>query len=260
MKTFGIIHILLFLLLMLVYQCAGAQDFLITTRGDSVAGETRLLMHSSEKKVVITDTEKKKTTYSIFQIRKFSSRNEMYVPVRTTTGYTFMKVVKPGYLSLLNYQLENQVVFQGEYLLRQDGQGMEVPNLAFKKNIAKFLADCPEVVQRIEAGELGKSKIELIVDEYNTCVAKRTAQQMQASVEQTAVQDKLSVWNSLESKIKAKEEFAGKQDALEMVAEIKSKINRNEKVPGFIIEGLRSSLAEAQLSDEFNDAVKSLQN
>jgi hypothetical protein len=260
MKTFSIIHILLFILLMLVYQCAGAQDFLVTTKGDTIFGETRPVTFSTEKKVTIVDNEKKKSTYSMFQIRTYSNRNEIFVPVRTATGFAFMKVIKSGYLSLLKFQLDNQVTYDGQYLLKMDGTGIEVPNLTFKKTVTKFLGDCADVTKQIDDGDLGKNDIEHIVDEYNGCVSKRTQGQKLISSEKKLAEEKISSWDALESKIKSKADFKGKMDALDMIAEIKLKISRKEKVPNFIIEGLKSSLSEAELATELDAALKELQN
>jgi hypothetical protein len=260
MKTFSIIHILLFILLMLVYQCAEAQDFLVTTKGDTIFGETRPVTFSTEKKVTIVDKEKKKSTYSMFQIRTYSNRKEIFVPVRTAAGFAFMKVIKPGYLSLLKFQLENQVTYDGQYLLKKDGTGIEVPNLTFKKTLTKFLGDCADVTKRIENGDLGKNDMEDIVDEYNACVSKRTEDQRLILSDKKVAEEKISSWDVLESKIKSKDDFKGKTDALDMIAEIKSKITRKEKVPNFMIEGLKSSLSDAEVDAELDSALKELQN
>src|SRR5688500_16900625 len=129
MKKFAVIHILLFVLLMLVYQCAGAQDYVLTTRGDSITGEVKPLLYGPEKKVQIVSGDKEKTTFSVFQIRAFSSEGEIYHPVRSDNGYVFMKLIKPGYLSLYTFQLENQSRFDGLFLKKLDGDNLSVPNL-----------------------------------------------------------------------------------------------------------------------------------
>src|SRR5688572_6281830 len=113
MKNLTIIHILLFLLLMLVHQCAGAQDYVLTTRGDSLTGEVKPLLYGPEKKVQLTASDNEKSTLSLFQIREFSSKGEIYHPVKGESGYVFMKLIQPGYLSLYAFQPENQVRFDG---------------------------------------------------------------------------------------------------------------------------------------------------
>jgi hypothetical protein len=259
MKTFTVIHIILFLLVMLVYQCASAQDYLVTTKGDTIRGELRPLTFGTDKKVQVVDSNKKKTSYPLFQIRAYSFKGDTYQPVRSEKGYSFMKLIKSGYLSLYNFQMENQVTFDGQYLLKKDGKGLEVPNLSFKKIMGRFLEDCPQVAARIDAGDLGKKELVEIVDAYNACVDNRTVDHSKIIVMKAEQTKKISAWDDLEEKINAKEDFQGKTDALEMIAEIKNKIKREEKVPNFLVEGLKSSLAQANLSTELDAALSELQ-
>ena len=53
MKSNIVLHILLFLLLMLFFRVVSAQDYVLTTRGDSLTGEVKPLFYGSEKKVQI---------------------------------------------------------------------------------------------------------------------------------------------------------------------------------------------------------------
>jgi hypothetical protein len=260
MKNFSVIHILLFFLIMLVYQCAKAQDYVVTTKGDTVQGEVKPLSYGPEKKVQVTTADRKKTTYSIFQTRAFRFKEEMYQPVKGDRGYVFMKLIKPGYLSLYAFQPENQVAFDGLYLQKKDGSGMEVPNLSFKKQITKFLTECGEVTAKIESGDLSKKSIEQIVDEYNNCIDARTADHGKAIVQREIRSKKISSWDVLEEKVKTRTDFEGKNDALEMITDIKNKISRGEKVPNFLLEGLKSSLSQGDLSTELQNALNDLKN
>jgi hypothetical protein len=260
MKNFCIIHILLFLLLMLAYQCAGAQDFVLTTKGDTVKGTVKPLVYGPERKVQVTTADKKKTIFPILQTRAYSFDGDLYHPIRTDKGYVFMKLIKAGYLSLYHFQIENQVAFDGQYLLKKDGQGLDVPNLTFKKGMVKFLSDCPEVAEKIDRGELTKKGLHQIVDEYNACVNQRTADRDKTIVKRQEADKKMGAWDVLEDKVKAKETFEGKDDALEMIADIRSKIQRGEKIPKFLLDGLKNSLASADLSVELENALKEVGN
>lgn len=253
MKTFTVIHILLFILMMLVAQCSHAQDFIITAKGDSIAGKVKTLLTTKDSRVQISPENGKKQVFSVIQVQRFSYRNEIYMPVRVQNRYVFMKLLKPGYLSLLAFQLENQMTFDGMYLLKRDGSGLEVPNLVFKKVVSKFLGDCPVVSSRVENGDLDKREVGKIVDEYNSCVDTNTTT--------TAVQvKKIGAWDVLLEKVSAKPDFQGKSDALEMISEIKLKISRKEKVPSFMVEGLKNSLANAEVATELQNAISELSN
>lgn len=260
MKNFSILHILLFLLVMLVYQCAKAQDYVVTLAGDTIKGRVKLLSYGLEKNVQVTTADKKKNTYSIFQTRTINFRGEKYAPMKASSGYVFMKVIKEGYLSLYAYQLPNQVPFDGLYLHKKDGQGLDVPNLSFKKLITRYLEDCSGVTGKIESGELGKNDLEQIVDAYNHCITEKTGDLNAAIIQEQQQSEKISAWDVLEKKIKDKPDFESKTDALEMITEIKSKIKKNEKVPNFLIEGLKNSLSDTGLSEDLQRALDELKN
>src|SRR5690606_18062580 len=168
-----------------------------------------------------------------------------------------MKLLKPGYLSLYAYQLPNQTRFDGLFLKKMDGDYLAVPNLGFKKYMSRFLEDCPTVVAMLEEGDLDKKNIEAIVDTYNECVRTRTFDSDKSIVISEERVTKDGVWSSLEEKVKAAD-FSAKNDALEMIAEIRKKIMRGENIPNFMIEGLKSSLRDTGLSEDLNKALEQL--
>lgn len=234
-----------------------AQDFLVTLTGDTIFGELKPLTYGYKKKVIIVNNEREKTTFSIFNIRCFRYNNETYVPQKGTNGYAFMKVIRSGYLSLYAFQKENQVLYDGQYLAKKDGSGMEVPNLGFKKHVSRFLEDCPQVSEAVAEGTYTRKDIEEIVEAYNACIDERTQKHYAREVRVQTVLQKLEAWDALEEKVKAAENFEGKDAALEMIAEVKNKINRNESIPNFIISGLRSALEPSGLIEAFEATLAS---
>jgi hypothetical protein len=58
--------------------------------------------------------------------------------------------------------------------------------------------------------------------------------------------------------VKSQPDFPEKKNALEMIAEIKSKINSSQKIPNFLIEGLKSTLNDQDLDDELDSALQAL--
>ena len=260
MKNHCPIHARLIILLMLVNQFTSAQDYFVTSKGDTLFGEVKPLLFGPEKKVQVITEDSKKNTFTIFQTRAFNYKGDIYQPVRNEKGYVFMKLAKPGYLSLYSFQMENQVSYDGLYLLKKDGSGMEIPNLAFKKLMTRFLADCEAVTTRIDNGELNKRSIEQIVDEYNSCIDSRTIDHTKAIAQNEVAAKKTSAWEDLEDKVKNKPDFEGKNDAIEMIGDIINKIKRGEKVPNFLLEGLKNSLSAADLNTELQSALEELKN
>jgi len=243
------------------------QDYVITIQGDTLKGEVKALTYSTDKKVQITEPGKKKVVFPFFKVKVFTIEDELYQPMKGPDGYTFMKVIKTGYLSLYAFQMKNQTGFDGMYLAKLDGSGMEVPNLTFKKGMKKFLDDCPSVTYKIENDQLNKRDLHKIVDEYNECVKAPAVVHTPAApvvaapvVAAPAPVEKSSsaAWNTLEEKVKAQPDFEGKADALEMIGEIKSKMAASQKVPNFLIEGLKTSLNQDVFKTELENALKEI--
>jgi len=234
-----------------------AQDYVLTTRGDSLVGDVKPLHYGPEKRVQITTGNKEKQSLTLFQIREFSSDGAVYHPVKGDGGYVFMKLLQPGYLSLYAYQLENQTRFDGLFLRKADGESMVVPNLGFKKYVSRFLEDCPDVSERVDDGDFDKKDLTEIVDAYNSCITNRTVNHDQVIAQREERSVKISAWDSLEDRVKAME-FNEKENALEMIAEIKKKINRQESIPNFLTGGLKNALQDTGLETALEEALKEI--
>jgi hypothetical protein len=257
MKNLTIIHILLFIVLMLAYTCSSAQDYVVTTSGDTLKGKVKPFNYGPEKKVQVTDSQKNKTTTSLFKTRAFVFNGETFHPIRNENGYTFMKLVQAGYISIYAFQMENQASYDGLYLVRRDGKNMEVPNLSFKKMMTKYLSDCPAVADKVSDGTWGRKELTVIINNFNQCLDKKSEMPVKVITQKMPVKETTN-WNILEEKLKTHEDFEGKANALEMVGEIKNKIQRGEKIPNFLIEGLKSTLTSTDLKENLDQALAEL--
>jgi len=237
-----------------------AQDFVVTIQGDTIIGEVKPLTYGPEKKVQITEAgKKKKVVYPFYKVKSFTSDNEVYQPVKGPQGYTFMKLIKGGYLSLYSFQSNTQNLYDGQYLLKMDGDGIEVPNITFKKGMKRFLDDCPVVADKIDADVLNKKDLLQIIDEYNACITNSAASNSTVAASKPAVSaNVVDAWNALENKVKSQSDFPEKENALEMIGEIKNKISTSQKIPNFLIEGLKSSLSQDDVKTELDSALKTL--
>jgi hypothetical protein len=255
-KKYSSFKFLFIVIFMLIHYVSAAQDnYLVTTRGDTVKGELKLLFYGPEKKVQVKNAEGK-TLYSILHTKSFFYENETYLPAKGPYGYAFMKLLKPGYMSLLAFQVDKATTYDGRFLLKGDGKGLEVPNLGFKKQLARFLADCEAISLKIEQDVYSKKDLETIVDEYNQCIAGKTIAVEQVIVKEKETHTKSNSWDSLIEQINQHADFEGKSTALEMTADIKSRVQRGEKVPNFVIDGLKSTLSQqADLKETLEKAL-----
>lgn len=260
MKNFKWLVILIVLIHATSSHVAAQTGYVVTTKGDTIRGKIKYLSFGISRNVQVTDEKKKKTVYSILQTKSFSMNDEVYHPVRTSAGYDYMKILKNGYLSLYAYQLANQNTWDGRFLLKKDGSSMDVPNIGFKKIIVKFLNDCPEIEAGFESKEFSKTKLNEIVDQYNACIQANTLKQLEARSANIERAEKTNTWVDLETAIKNGNEFEGRADALDMIAEIKSKITKGEKVPKFLSDGLKALLKDQTKHAELlNKALSEIQ-
>jgi hypothetical protein len=219
-----------------------AQDYLVTPQNDTLRGKVKLLNFGTLPKVQLTTDEGKKNVYEVIQVKSFTIDNDIYHTIRSAQNYSFMKLMVPGYLSLYAYQPTGQNSWDGRYLVKRDGSSIEVPNLAFKKRMTAFLEDCPAISGKIEMGDLNRNDLEEILKEYNACIVSKTERHQENIQITQEKKEKINYWKTLEDALQSKPEFDGKSDAQDMIKEIKLKIQRSEKIPNFVIEGLKNAL------------------
>lgn len=264
MKNFTIIHVLLFILLLLTYTCASGQtedDYFVTVTLDTVYGKIKPMDFGPEPKVQVQTADNKKTVYSIFETKFFTYRGEQYFPVKHFDRYTFMKLLIPGYLSLYAFQPENQNNYDGLFLQKLDGTAIEVPNLGFKKNMSRFLSDCGDIGDRISNGEFNRTKLDSIVWAYNQCILKNTEQQQKIITAEEENLKKSDPWKALDEQIRSHKNFDQKSEALEIITEIIKKVSQGDKVPAFMVDGLKSNLEnQTDLKTPLETALKTLAN
>jgi hypothetical protein len=235
-----------------------AQDYAVSTRGDTVRGTVKFFDYGSEKKVQVVGSDNKKVIIPLLQTRSVFYQNEIYHPVKGPAGYAYMKLLKSGYLSLYAFRYPNQSTFDGHFFVKKDGDLMEVPNLNFKRAMKKFMSECHSTTAKIEDGSFSRKDVPLIVDHFNACISSQTRTPTTPAPAEVPTIEVINsgAWVALSEKVAALTEFDSKADALEMIAEIQKKISGNEKVPNFMIEGLKNSLRDKGLDAELAAALQ----
>jgi len=232
----------LFAILMLICSFAGAQDYAVTLKMDTIRGNVRIMTYGNIDRIEVTTTDDKKH-FTAVQVKAALMNNETYNPVRTEYGYRMMKVVSAGYLSLYLGRQPNGYVYDTQYLVKRDGSSMEVPNLAFKKVMGNFLKECDKLNERLKNDEFSRKDLNALISEYNNCLDRQTKQaNINSSV---ALQDPLIIKvNELKAKIE-NSSMSSKKDAIDMLNDINGKVASNQTVPNYLIESFRSFFKEA---------------
>lgn len=223
-----------------------AQDYALSVKGDTLRGKLKPYTLDNLDRVQITSKDKKKTSYTALQVKGYVKDGITFQAVRYENSIRFMKVIKSGYLSLFAYSVNQQNLFDGRYLLKKDGSGMDLPNLAFKKLLGKYLSDCPDIKAQMEKGDLNKNQIEKIVDEYNACVQANTVQIMGVSNATGTTgfrEQKIEAIKKLREKVEA-ENFLTKKDVIDLLNDMQNKLAKSEAIPNYLPDGLKSYLTD----------------
>ncbi|MBI3220818.1 MAG: hypothetical protein HYZ44_14985 [Bacteroidetes bacterium] len=224
----------------------GQADFAVTIKGDTLKGRVRILTYDQLDRVQVV-TEDNKKTYSALEIRTLRIAGITYHTIRYDKGFRYMKLIKDGFLSLYGFRMPNQSTYDGQYLVKKDGSGLEMPNLTFKKSLSTFLSDCPEVNERIKSGDLGRKDIDKIVDRYNSCLQFKTERRAEepkiAPVTEVESEQMIAV-NAIIAKAEAATNLENKSDIIDLLKDLRSKIARNEILPNYILKDVKNQLGQ----------------
>lgn len=250
--------ILLFVLNLLCISGYG-QDYLVTHKGDTLLGELKLLSYDRLDRVQISQNKEKKI-FTAIQVKGIYFKGESFRPLKRENTIRFMKLLKPGYLSLYAFQMEGQTSYDGRYLAKQDGAVMEVPNLTFKKSMASFLIDCRSVREKLEKGEYSKRNIDQIIDDFNACMDGNSQALMKAGAAASEAKQKSLPLEELRKTLEGLSDFTARKDALDLINDMISKINSAQAIPNYQLDALKGYLqgneATKQGLEKFLDSLK----
>ncbi len=217
-------------------------DYVVTLKGDTLRGKVKILTYDRLDRVQVA-AENKKQNFSALEARVVSFKGLIYHTISQGQGFRYMQLLQQGFLSLYAFRLENQSSYEGRYLAKKDGSGIEVPNLTFKKSLANFLNECPEVVERIKSGDFGKRDLTQIIERYNSCIQiiteRKIEQPKQVITEKES--DQMVALNSLITKVEASS-IENKTDLLDLIKDLRSKVGRNEILPNYLLKDIKSQL------------------
>jgi len=249
-----------FLAFMLLSCTAGAQSsYLITSKADTLFGKIRILSYDRIDRVQI-ETDKKKEIFTALEVLFVQIDSQVYKPIQYESKVMLMKLLIPGYLSLYAFKFPDKNYYDGRFLVRLDGTSMEVPNIGFKKILGEYLENCETVSNQVKNGELVKKELDKIINDYNICVKDRkNAVQTQVVTEPVLIENETSI--AIESFIKKieSEDFPTKKDALDLLRDIQVKAGKNETIPNYLSEGLKSYLSSIpSLAEDLNKLLELL--
>ncbi|MBL7851443.1 MAG: hypothetical protein JNN04_11115 [Cyclobacteriaceae bacterium] len=211
-----------------------AQDYLVTTRKDTLRGKLSISGYNTSDRLVLT-VDKKKTEYQAYTVLVARIDTNTFIPVRVPDAFRFMRLHKSGMVNLCYARQAPGTPFNIPYLVKVSGESLEVNALRFKKTVSRFLAECANVRQKIEEDSLGRNDLEKIVDAYNQCLVQQT------TVAFTSTDDpKLAALTAFNNKLGS--DSTVPQEALDILRDLYTKIKEGKPAPNYLTEGLREAL------------------
>lgn len=247
-------------LVLLSLPSRGQGDYIVTIKGDTLFGRTNIQSYDKLDRVqLITDSDK--STYTALQAKSVSSDGKLFHAMAFDQSIQFMQVIKSGFLSLYGYRVENQNGYNGRFLYKKDGRSLDVPNIKFRAAVVNFLSDCDEAAQRVESRELKKDDIEQIVDVYNSCMDNKTTARFANTVDENEIKKKLTAVTNLLDKVQESKSLPAQQDAIDLLKDIRTKIETNKNIPNYQIEALKEFLGkENELKSELSELLEEIKN
>ncbi len=242
----------------IIFQASICQTgYLISVKGDTLKGEVKLLSYDIIDRVQLT-VDKKKKSYTALEVKTISLNDLSYHSIRHNNRYQFMVLLKNGYLSLYGFRIEKQFNFDGRYLVKRDGQSIEVPNLTFKKSMQEFLKDCMSVCDQIKNGGLGRKNLDTLITLYNICIDQKTKPTTLANIPSVANEISLPALETLQGKVE-KSDLSTKQDILDLIKDIDAKTKGKQPVPNYLIEGLKGYLGTTEYKEDLEKLIETIQ-
>jgi hypothetical protein len=247
-------YIALLILVTVVIDLRGQEEYVVTLKNDTLRGPVRLLTYDVMDRVAV-GSGSKKTSLKAVEVRYVVQDGFTYQPVQNNKAIRFMRVLRAGYLTLYAYRQEFQSSYDSRLLLKMNGQKIDLPNIGFKKLLSEFLEDCPATALKVKEGEFDRSEVEAIVDDYNACVAAQNNVAI-VTAKPTPLVEAIS---ALRAKVETSS-LESKQEVLDLIKDLDNKAKRGQTIPAYLASSLKSYLGDKKEFEEQLNNLLSLLN
>lgn len=233
------------------------KGFVINQQNDTLSGFLSIISSKDIDRVELID-QNRKTTYSARQIKSLMIESIIYHPIQYAGKYQFMQLLKPGFLSLYAFKIENQTTLSGRLLIKAGGDMLDVPGIRFKGIVAGFLKECETVSVKVKSGELRRENIEQIVDEYNQCKEEINTVREEQVEKILNREQKIELINDFKNQV-TQSSYKKKGEVNGLLDDIRAKIENDQPVPKYQSEALKEFLAgEQALKESLQSLLKAL--
>ncbi len=262
-------QILLFTFLSLLVNIGFCQSYVVTVKGDTIYHSSEYgkpeinYSHTVSSMGSIDYVEIRegfpKKSYSAMQAKTVFIEGDTYHSIYYDDAYRFLKLIQDGYVSIYGYRIERQMEYNGRLLVKADGSMFDVPNLQFRKGLQKFFEDCEDVVAKLKLKVWSVKQLNEIVDEYNACIQAKTDARFRGEDLARDNSQQILLLNSLEEKVRSLSDFPEKSDALELLGDIRAKVESNKKIANYQLDALKGYLTQQkEVEPDLDKLLKAL--
>jgi len=229
-----------------------AQEYIVTLQNDTLYGEVEILIPDKYTESVNIEVDGDKKQFKSHEVKGAFKDDIAYHTVKHLEKYRLMQLVEGGYLNYYKYRPEESYSFSQSYLLKATIDGLEPPNIGFRKQMVDFLNNCPTVVAKLEDKTYKKSDLKEIVAEYNSCLQDITDSKFQAAKETAS---EVQLIESIKSKVNSSEHG----ELITLLNDIKAKVQNKESIPSYLISALKEKTEPIEaIQPEVDQLLKSI--
>ncbi|MEQ8303554.1 MAG: hypothetical protein RIB47_09195 [Cyclobacteriaceae bacterium] len=198
-----------------------------------------------------------KKSYNAMQAKTVYIEGDTYHSIyhEEDESFRFMKLLQDGYVRIYGYRIERQMEYNGRLLAKADGSTFDVPNLQFRRGLQRFFKDCEDVVAKLKLKAWNVKQLNEIVDEYNACIQAKTDARFRGEDVAQDNSQQILLLNSLEEKVKSLSDFPEKADALELLGDIRAKVENYKKIANYQLDALKGYLSQQKEAEEDLDSL-----
>lgn len=234
-----------FLLVLLVLSTSTfAQSYLITAKGDSIAGSFSIMEDRNDNEFVSMTTDDGKKQFRILETQKLVDGEDIYIPLLAQGKYRFGLEQIKGYVSIYLYTpVDSPHKFSNRLLIKMDGTSLQVPGImGFRKFMSDFMYECPEIADAIKKKEYKRSEIDRLVIEFNACIDKKEALRLAKTAKPEIPAEKASDIDLFKKQLETTNLVANKDEVLEIFNDIVDKLSNNDAVPNYLKNAFLSAI------------------
>lgn len=235
-------------------------DKVITLQGDTLTGKAHISTNTNLVQAITLKKGKDKWYFKAYELKSVIIDEETFHTLKVEDKYQLGLLQKEGYLSWYKYMGSEETSsreFDTSILIKRDGTQLIVPNLGFKKQVSKYLEDCPTVSNKFLDKIYKKSDLDLIIEDYNSCIAENTEVLRTQQFNQALTQDKIKKVDTLAKAVRDDGSLTDQENVLEMLKELSIKVRSDSNIPSYLKDALRTSLkGNANFTKQINQILE----